>query len=242
MMQAIIDKPDQPKVLAFIPARAGSKRIPKKNIIPLAGKPLIAWTIEAALGLKNTDVIVATDCPEMAEVAKHYGAWVPFLRSTESATDTASGYQALEEALAWLAQQGKQYDIICYLQPTSPLRTTQDIQGALEKLVHTEGAESVVSVAELEHPAQWNMQLPDDGNMQNFIEKQLPQLTQRSQDLAKSYRLNGAIYVIKVDAFQRQKTAYIAGTTFAYPMPAERSIDIDHLSDLKLAEFYLNQS
>lgn len=242
MTQTIIDKPDKPKVLAFIPARGGSKRIPKKNIIPLAGKPLMAWTIEAALGLENTDVMVSTDCSEMAEVAKNYGAWVPFLRSNESATDTASGYQALEEALAWLEQQGKQYDIICYLQPTSPLRTTEDIQGALAKLIATESAESVVSVAELEHPAQWNMQLPEDGNMQNFIEQQLPQLTQRSQDLAKSYRLNGAIYAIKTAAFLRQKTAYIPGTTFAYPMPAERSIDIDHLSDLKLAEFYLHQS
>lgn len=227
------------RILAFIPARGGSKRIPRKNIIPLAGKPLIAWTIEAALQLDDADVFVSTDCPEIAQIAEEYGAWVPFLRSDKTATDTASGYQALEESINWLSAQGKRYDIICYLQPTSPLRTIDDIQGALAKLMNTKGAESVVSVAELEHPAQWNMELPEDGNMQNFIERQLPQLTQRSQDLVKSYRLNGAIYAITVDAFMRQKTAYIAGTTFAYPMPAERSVDIDHPSDLQLAEYLI---
>ena len=229
------------KVLLFIPARGGSKRIPKKNIIPLAGKPLIAWTIDAALEIENADVFVSTDCPEIAEVAKKSGAWVPFLRSDEFATDTASGYQALEEALDWLSEQDKEYDVVCYLQPTSPLRNAEDIQGALNKLVEIASAESVVSVEELSHPSEWIMQLPEDGNMQNFIEQRLPLLTQRSQDLKNSYRLNGAIYAFKTEAFRRQKTAYIAGTTFAYPMPHERSIDIDYLNDLQLAEFYLTK-
>lgn len=140
------------KTLAVIPARSGSKRLPQKNILPLGGKPLIAWTIEA---LRNTpgdlDVIVSTDCPKIADVSRQWGADVPFLRPAEFCTDQATSRDLLLHALDTLDPTGQNYEAISLFQPTSPFRTARHIEEAMAMFV-TRQAQSVLSVVECEHP------------------------------------------------------------------------------------------
>lgn len=223
-------------VLALVPARGGSKGLPGKNIAALGGKPLIAWTVEAALASRYIDeVVVSTDCEDIASVAQNYGAQVPFLRPAELATDQASSFDALLHALNWYAERGRTVDLVVWLQPTSPLRTRNDIDSAIE-LYEAREARAVVSVCATDHHPWWANTLPPDANMSGFLRPEA--LNTNRQDLPPHYRLNGAIYLASPQYLARQGSFY-GDRTFAYVMPRERSVDIDDAIDLKLANVLL---
>jgi len=227
------------KILAFIPARFNSKRLIKKNIKLFLGKPLIAWTIEAALNANvEMDVIVSTDSNEIADIAKKYGAEVPFLRAKELATDKASSFSALEDLIIKLSSLGRNYDYIVLLQPTSPLRGSVSIEEAFDLLIVND-ANAVVSVTELEHPVEWAMELPVNNDMSSFIDKSICLLKKRSQDFPAKYLLNGAIYCGKTSIVLQEKTFYVRDKIYAYKMPKKNSIDIDDIDSFEYAEYLM---
>jgi len=221
-------------VLVLIPARGGSKGLTRKNIKQLLGKPLIAWTIEQSLESKYLDrVIVSTEDKEIAEVSKKYGAEVPFMRPRELATDEAKGIDVILHAIDWLNENDKQkqYNLIMLLQPTSPLRATEDIDKAIEFLFLKE-AKAIVSVCEVDHHPLWANTLPEDGCMKDFIRKEI--MNKNRQELPVFYRLNGAIYLAYCNYIKERKS-FFGEETFAYIMPKNRSVDIDSNLDFKLA-------
>lgn len=209
----------KPKVLAVIPARGGSKGVPRKNIRELAGKPLIAWTIEEAKKSKYiSKVIVSSDDKEILRIAEINGAEVPFVRPAHLAQDDTPGIEPILHALE--ACSG--YDYVVVLQPTSPLRTVEDIDGAIEKVVG-ENNGFCVSVSEVTQSPYWMYTMSDNAVIQPLID--IP-LVFRRQDLPKVYTLNGAVYVAQVEKLKETRNFITAGTV-AYKMPEERSIDID---------------
>lgn len=221
------------KFLAIIPARGGSKGLKDKNIRILNGKPLIYYTIEAAKRSKIFDVImVTTDSKEIAEISKKYGASIPFLRPDELSTDTASSIDVILHTLNYYISQNINFDYFCLLQPTSPLRKSEDIISSVE-LLFKKDAESIVSLCEVEHSPLFANTLPEDLSLSKFIRKEVKNM--RRQDLPKYYRINGAIYISKVQSFLKTKDFY-GERSFAYIMPSERSVDIDTEFDLKIAE------
>lgn len=223
-------------ILALIPARGGSKGLPRKNIVPLLGKPLIAWTIEGALSSKYLDgIIVSTDDKEIAQIARKYGAEVPFKRPKHLARDSSKGIDVVLHAINWFEKKGNQYDLLMLLQPTSPLRTVEDIDGSVEYFFAKQG-DVVVSVCEAEHNPLWTNTLPDDMCLKKFINLKVSGLNR--QELPKYYRLNGSIYLARWEYLKKRKN-YFGEYSFAYIMPKEKSIDIDDLFDLKLAEYFL---
>jgi len=223
------------RCLAIISARSGSKGLIDKNIKLLAGKPLIAYSIEAAKksGI-FAEVMVSTDSPAYAEIAEEWGANVPFLRSEHNSTDTASSWDMIKEVLSKYEQIGKTFDAFCLLQPTSPLRTAEDIQNAFEILKKADTA--VVSVCEVDHSPLWSNNLPADNSLDGFIR----QVNDKHRQLLDTfYRVNGAIYFVKVSAFLENTHLYRKGS-YAYIMPRERSVDIDTELDFRIAELILN--
>ena len=226
------------KNLAIIPARSGSKGIKDKNIRPLCGKPLMAYSIEAALKSgKFEEVMVSTDSEKYAVIAKQYGASVPFLRSDTTASDTASSWDMVEEVLYNYKALGREFDTFCLLQPTSPLRTAEDIVGAFS--LYEEKADfAVVSVCEAEHSPLWCGHLPATKEFLNFLDERNLKQRQAGQIF---YRLNGAIYIVNVAKFKTQRNLYRKGS-FAYIMSQEKSVDIDSLVDFKLAEVIINNN
>jgi len=224
------------KILALITARGGSKGLPQKNILPLAGKPLIAWTIEQAKKSKYLDtVIVSTDSQKIAKIAKNFGAEVPFIRPANLATDKAKSIEVILHCLNWLKERKKFYDLVMLLQPTSPLRTAIDIDNSL-KLLFSKKAQAVISVCATEHHPYWINTLPKDGCLKNFINPEIE--NKPRQQLPKFYRLNGAIYLAYSDYLEKQKS-FFGNKSYAYIMPPERSVDIDNYFDFKLAEVTL---
>ena len=225
------------RIIAIIPARSGSKGLPDKNIRMLNGKPLIAHSIIQAQEAGIFDeIFLSTDSREYANIAIHCGANVPFLRSDELASDTASTWDCVKEALEQYSKIGKEYDIFVVLQPTSPLRTAKDISNAVKKMILTK-ADSIVSVCETDHcPLLCNVLL-EDQSLKGFVR---PEIAAKSrQELPTFYRINGAIYVVNTSYFLRTQTIY-EGNSFAYIMPKEQSIDIDTIFDFSLAEYLLN--
>ena len=221
------------KVLGIIPARGGSKGMPKKNIRPLLNKPLIAWTIEQALKSKYIDrVVVSTDDPAIARLAKKHGADVPFMRPDKLATDKAKSIDVVSHALLSLPEK---YDYVVLLQPTSPLRTADDIDACV-KLCMSKGGNSCVSVTESEKNPHWMYSLDRDGRMHRLIKTK--KTIDRRQDLPKSYALNGAVYTARIDWLSHSKS-FVTDETYAYIMPKERSVDIDNDLDFRFAEFLL---
>ena len=222
-------------ILGLIPARGGSKGLPRKNIKLLLGKPLIAWTIEQALASKYLDrVIVSTDDKEILDISKKYGAEVPFMRPKELAMDNVKGIDVVLHAIVSLKEDDrrKQYDLIMLLQPTSPLRKSVDIDKAIEFLF-LKKAKAIVSVCEVDHHPLWANTLPEDGCMKDFIRQEI--MNKNRQELSVFYRLNGAIYLAYCNYLKKYRS-FIGEKTFAYVMPRERSIDIDNEVDLSLAE------
>lgn len=220
-------------MLCIIPARGGSKGLPKKNIKPLMGKPLIAWTIEQVLKSKYIDrVIVSTDDTAIARISKKHGADVPFMRPDKLATDKAKSIDVVFHAFQSIPEK---YDYVALLQPTSPLRTADDINACIKSCM-SKRVNSCVSVVESDKNPHWMYSLDRNGRMRRFI--QTKKTIDRRQDLPKVYALNGAIYVAQVDWLLNNK-AFVTDETHAYIMPGERSVDIDSDLDFKFAEFLL---
>lgn len=212
----------------------GSKRLPNKNILDLAGKPLIAWTIEAGKTSKYIDkLIVSTDSQEIANISKKYGAEVPFIRPEKLASDSASSISVIKHAIEFFE---KNYDYILLLQPTSPLRTAKDIDSAIEML-NDKSTKAVVSVTVTEHSPLLANTLPNDLSMRDFLNDEVK--NKRSQDLPIYYRLNGAIYTSDINYFY-ELNGFIGDNTKAYIMEPKNSVDVDTELDLKLAESTIN--
>ena len=183
---------DNKKVLAIIPARGGSKGIPKKNIKAVSGKPMINYTIEAAKGCQYIDkVIVSTDDEEIAEVSMKAGAIVPFLRPDELATDEAKTIDVVMHAIEFYERKAERYDIIVLLQPTSPLRNSEDIQKALEYYIR-KGEKSLVSVSEVTENPVLMRQFGENTELTKLVDEDS---TVRRQYMKKYYKVNGAIYI-----------------------------------------------
>lgn len=224
----------KPKILAIIPARGGSKGVHRKNIRNLAGKPLIAWTIEEAKKSKYiTKLILSSEDEEIIKVAKEYGCDVPFVRPMVLAEDDTPGIAPVIHAL----QQCPGFDYVVLLQPTSPLRTVEDIDGCIE-LILQKNFELCVSVTEPSKSPYWMYTLENDNQLKPLIQQE--KVTSRRQDLPSVIALNGAIYVGKVDCVKKEKT-FLNNTTRGYVMPYERSFDIDTEFDFKICEYLFLQ-
>ncbi len=230
---------NEKRCLGVIPARGGSKRLPRKNIMMLAGKPLIQWTIEAGLESNAIDrLIVSTDDTEIAEVARACGADVPFMRPAELASDTSNSYVVLEHAYQTLREQGEDYSYIAMLQPTSPLRTSVHLDEAA-KLLEEKGADGVLGVAETDHPVQWCNTLPESMEMRDFVN--LSVTRSQSQQFEKRYCLNGAIYITSINRMLEESSHIYGSSMFAFIMERCDSIDIDSDIDFEMAEFFINK-
>ena len=221
------------KVLALIPARGGSKGIPGKNMRQLAGKPLIAYTIEAARACTCLDdILVSTDSAEIAETARSYGAWVPFLRPAELASDMAKTMDAVLYTVRRLAEEGREYEYVVLLQPTSPLRISEDIEGAVQ--LARETGKDVSAVSEV-HDSPILMRTCDaKGRLTSLLPGNS---TIRRQDMPVYYRVNGSIYVNKVNRLSAATS--LNDNPVGYVMPRDRSVDIDEIVDFAVADYYL---
>ena len=224
-------------IVAVITARGQSKGIPDKNIRPLAGKPLIAWTIEAAGKSKLLDrIIVSTDDQRIAKVAQDYGAEVPFVRPSELALDNTPHIDVMIHALNWLeAQPEGECPYVMLLQPTVPFRTAEDIDAAIQ-LAAAKQAPAVISVCEVERHPYIMKRVLEDGTMSDFLPSDIPYL--RRQALPLCYALNGAIYLVRPALLRREKTFCPKGA-YAYIMPPERSLDIDSPWNLQVADLIM---
>ena len=220
------------KIIGIILARGGSKGLPKKNIKKLLGKPLIAYTIEAAKKAKKLDgVFVSTEDPEIKRVAKKYGAEV-IDRPPELAKDNSPSYEALQHAVNCIEKKtGNSIGIVVTLQATSPVRDAADIDNAIKKLVDTE-ADAVVGVCGVDYPPFW-MKTIEEGRIKDFLKTEKIYYTR--QEMPKVYRLNGSIYVTKRDVLF-EKNSTIGDNTRAYLMDDYKSIDIDREIDFLTAE------
>ena len=219
--------------VAIIPARSGSKGLKDKNIRPLAGKPLLAYSIEAAKAAGMFDeIMVSTDSKKYAKIAEEYGAKVPFLRSEELSSDTASSWDVIKDILKRYEGSGKIFDTFTLLQPTSPLRTGSDIAAAYEVMKDKE-ANAVISVCEVDHSPLWTNVLPPDGSLQEFFNITVYDLPR--QKLPVYYRLNGAVYIAKVPYFMESGNIY-EDKCYAYIMDRKASVDIDEEFDFVIAE------
>jgi CMP-N,N'-diacetyllegionaminic acid synthase len=220
------------KNIAIIPARSGSKRLPDKNIRMLCGKPLLAYSVEAALQSGMFDIVhVSTDSEKYAEIAKSYGADVPFLRSAENSSDIASSWDTVLEVLDSYSKRGCSFHNIMLLQPTSPLRTYDDIITAFA-LMDEKKAKAIVSVCQ----GHYHNTLSIGGAMAGFIRNEANR--KRKQDTDKYYRINGAIYLMNTAYFLDDQNIY-RDSCFAHIMDKSRSADIDDELDLLFAETVL---
>lgn len=219
-------------VLAIIPARGGSQGIKNKNLSELCGHPLISWTIKSAREASLvTRVIVSTDDPEIASVAKKYGAEVPFIRPSVLSTDTADAASVAKHACEWMISSGHEFDMVCYLQPTSPLRRSEDINAAIIKMV---AADTVVSVFRVPHNLlPFSLMLPCDKSQIEFNAPEDLRQFRRQDKTDCYYARNGpAILVSRADQITHGKGLY-GNRIVPYEMPFYRSFDVDEYEDLE---------
>ena len=223
-------------VLGIIPARGGSKSLPGKNIIELGGKPLLSYSINAAMESGVIDqVVVTTDDQKIATIAEKYGADV-VMRPKELATDSCHTFPAIEHAIKTLEDRGDSYDTIVLLQPTSPLRTAFNIRECLKLFHNSKSAESIISVIECEHHPYKSL-TKSNGNVTALISEEY--LESPRQSLPEAYRPNGALYVLSTNTLLDKRRFYVE-PVLAYEMDIRSSIDIDNIEDLELCEFYLS--
>lgn len=229
------------EVVAIIPARGGSKSVPKKNIKMLAGKPMIAYTIKAALNSRYCQrVIVSTDDPEIAKVTNKYGAEVPFMRPSKLAADDTPLLPVLQHAAKWLEEKERYIpDIVVLLQPTSPLRMPEHIDDAIQLLVDS-GADSVVSVCKCEHPPYWMLSIDNNGRISPFYKRPgwTPEEMCRTprQKLRQAFRINGAVYVT-TRKMLLEKGKLLGDDIRVLIMSEKDSVDVDSEWAFRLAEF-----
>lgn len=226
------------KILVIIPARGGSKGIPHKNIKPLAGKPLIHYTIDVARQIvANEDICVSTDDPEIIQCVEDYGVKVPFVRPSELATDTAGTYEVLLHALNYYEQQGKTYDVVILLQNTSPFRTPEQVKEALA--LYNSNLDMVVSVKECSANPYYCV---FEENTEGFLNicKGKGNIIRR-QDAPKVYEYNGAIYVINPKSL-KEMPLYKFTKRIKYVMDEKSSLDLDTMNDWHMAELLISKS
>ena len=228
------------RILAIITARGGSKGIPGKNIRPLAGKPLIGWTIEAARQSQYVDrVIVSSDSAEILKTSRTFGADTPFVRPAHLATDLAKQEDALLHAMRFVEQEeGRGYDYMMLLIPTHPLRDAAEIDAVVEALAGNPKARSILTVVECQHHPLFANELSADRAMKDFIAPELR--TKNRQELPTYYQLSASVCLIEWQHFIDHETVQ-TDETYAYVTSAERGLDIDNLMDFHLAEFYMRQ-
>ena len=221
-------------LLALIPARGGSKGIPRKNVLELCGKPLIAWSIEAAQKSKYIDrLVVSTEDEEIADISRSYGADVPFIRPAELAMDDTPGIEPVLHALDLLPE----FDQILLLQPTSPLRTAEDIDGIVD-FCKQRNAPVAVSICEPSKHPNWMFTCSEDKRLLPFTNDPIKL---NRQELPKIYSANGSLYYARTKWLEKNRVFY-STETLGYIMPTERSVDIDSPLDWKWAEFLLRES
>ena len=220
--------------IAIILARSGSKGLKDKNIKLMNGKPLIAYSIEAAKNSGLFDVVhVSTDSQKYADIATEYGADEPFLRSEEMSSDTADSWDAVLEVLRRYKEIGKDFDLVTLLQPTSPIRTGEDIKNAFE-IFKVKDANAVISVCESGHPIEWYIPLLNGNDMSAFATSE--EKSGRRQDADTYYRMNGSIYMLKTAYLKENPRNIIRSEVYAYVMDKYSSIDIDTQFDFDIAE------
>lgn len=228
-------------VLGLIPARGGSKGIPLKNIYPLNNKPLLAYTCEAALQCKHLQrTVLSTDSEEIAEIGTRYKVEVPFLRPKQYAKDDTPSIDVVLHALDWLEENDSWLpDVVVLLQPTSPLRTSEHIDQALQ-LFHEKQAETVVSVVQVPHQfSPYNIQKIQNGLLQDFWEDDVSFERYRRQELPELYARNGPAVLITKRSVLQERHSFYGDRVVPYLMDEKYSIDIDEMSDLQLAEYML---
>jgi N-acylneuraminate cytidylyltransferase/CMP-N,N'-diacetyllegionaminic acid synthase len=223
-------------MLAIVPARCGSKELPGKNIRDLCGKPMIAYTIEAALKSKYIEnVIVSTDCKEIEDVAKKFGAKSHFLRPEELALDDS---KAIDNYIYTVDRLNNDFDYsidsFVILQPTSPFREVSDIDNAID-IFKEKSADSVVSYTKEQHPIEWHKYLTEEDKFENIFDEGIL----NRQKFKPSYFPNGAIYVFNYELIKHN--LYYSDNSYAYIMPRRRSVDVDTLDDFQYAEFLMRQ-
>ncbi|MGN1205618.1 MAG: cytidylyltransferase domain-containing protein [Eubacterium sp.] len=228
---------DKKKVLAIIPARGGSKGIPRKNVKAISGKPMIQYTIEAAKECKYIDkVIVSTEDEEIAHISMRAGAIVPFSRPEELATDEAKIIDVVLHAVEFYERKAEHFDIIVLLQPTSPLRNAEDVTRALEYYIRKE-QKSMLSVSEVSESPILMRTFGEENKMEKIVSENNDV---RGQDTKKYYRVNGAIYINKVSELTHETS--FTDNEMGYVLTREHGIDINEPQDLVVAEYYLSQA
>jgi CMP-N,N'-diacetyllegionaminic acid synthase len=228
------------KVLGLIPARGGSKGVPRKNIRSLCGKPLLLYTAEAALKASRlTQVVLSTEDEEIAALGREGGLEVPFLRPLELAEDQTPMLPVVQHAIAWLEKQGQQFDAVCLLQPTNPLRSAKLIDDCVELLCDSD-ADAVISVLPVpsEHNPHWVYFKSVDGSLHLSTGEAAP--ISRRQDLPEAFHREGSIYVTRRNIVMQENSLY-GKRVLGYPLNAEQSVNIDTLDDWKQAEILLRQ-
>lgn len=222
-------------ILAIIPARGGSKGVPRKNIRLLAGKPLIAWTIDEAKKSKYIDrLILSSEDEEIIKVAREYGCEVPFKRPFELAQDDTPGIKPVIHVLNTLEEK---YEYVVLLQPTSPLRTVEDIDGCIQHCME-KGAPACISITEAPQSPYWMYKLDDDMKLKPFVQN--GEIINRRQDLPIVYMLNGAVYVAE-SRFITENKSFLTEETAGYIMSGENSVDIDTEMDFAYCEWLINR-
>lgn len=225
------------RVLAVIPARGGSKGIPGKNIKRVCGHPLIAYTIDAARKSKYVDdIVVSTDSEEIASVSNCYGARTPFLRPAELSGDTARSIDALLHCVEWLESHGSQYEIVVFLQPTSPLRCASEVDESLEVFL-SHGQLGVASISKVSESPLLMRRFSQSGVLHPLIPVDS---TVRRQEMPDYYRVNGAIYINRVDELSSETS--LNDNPIGYRMQESHAVDIDCVDDLRVAENLLMES
>lgn len=228
------------RTIAVIPARSGSKGLKDKNIIDVCGRPLIDYTIRTALEAACFEtVMVSTDSEKYANIAQKCGAEVPFLRSEFASSDTAGTWDVIREVLQNYRKSDKIFDYVAVLQPTSPLRSVDDIRGAY-KMLDDNKIENVVTVTETAHPIQWCFPLNKERSLKDYAMSSYSCM--RRQDLEKYYQENGAIYLVNAEKIMKPEYNIYRDDCYAYIMPRERSVDIDEKIDLIMLRAIIENS
>jgi CMP-N,N'-diacetyllegionaminic acid synthase len=227
------------RVVAIVPARIGSKRLPRKNLQSVAGKPLIIWSLEAGSRAANVDrTVLSTDDDTLRATAERYGYTDIVVRPPHLSDDEASTASVIEHALEVLREQGQEFGYLVLLQPTSPLRSADHIGLAFEKMAN-KNARGAVSICQTEHPIEWMGKITMDGFLDSFFVE--TRLEERSQQLAASFQINGAIYIAPVTEFLEKKTLFLPNGMVALIMDRIDSIDVDDEYDLQLADWLLER-
>lgn len=229
-------KPNTGRTLCLIPAKGGSTRLARKNVIELGGRPLIGWAIDAAVQSGCMDrIVVSTEDEAIADKACSLGAETPFIRPQALARDPAGVVDVALHALATLREQGDTYQTLVILLPTCPFRSSEDIQNAIG-LFRRQAGRFLMSVSRYEHTPFAAMKLEDGGLLNPYFQEYIGR---KSQEMPQAVRANGAIHVLDVASFE-QVRSYYAQPLLGFEMPWERSVDIDTVHDLRLAESLLN--